>query len=407
MHLKTPLMKKITLWGEKATVRFNENIEFIISPIPIAFTPYSPSPLSYRNAQVTYKIENVKGYFEVLKSVYPGSGINIPFDNATKTFSINCVPKLQTLDFYIMAQMDFQTVVSVTHQLQIPKERFEFLEPSQMFVDNFVLSNSKTKNVSYKFYGKKIDKENIEIHIENPISTGVKINDINLMLSFIFEIPHSDVQNSVECESRPESISSNNFIENEEYENFSQKQFTQNLPALIPECTESESSTTESEYDCTWYNDMILITTDGKFFSFHHSFLSKHSIKFAQIYQTSESLPIIINLNLNSYFFQVAIDFLNGNSDPILNAIVENEPDIFFFSDEFQVSSLMQASLPQFQAFFINPLNVCQTIQMAFDKNCEETKKICKKFFLGNLSKINPQEFVKLSSEIKSYLFSS
>uniref|UniRef100_A0A914QXR6 BTB domain-containing protein n=1 Tax=Panagrolaimus davidi TaxID=227884 RepID=A0A914QXR6_9BILA len=354
MHLKTPLMKKITLWGEKATVRFNENIEFIISPIPIAFTPYSPPPPSYRNAQVTYKIENVKGDFEVLKLVYPGSGINIPFDNAAKTFSINCVPKLQTLDFHIMANIDFQPVVSITHRLQISKERFEYLEPNQMFIDNFVLSNSKTKNVSFKFYGKKIDKENIEIHIENPISTGVKINgqkgdfhyttklqDIDLMLSFIFELPYSDVQNSVECESRPESISSNNFIENNEYGKFLQNQLTRNLPVLLPECTESESTTTESEYDCTWYNDMILITTDGKFFSFHHSFLSKHSIKFAQIYQTSESLPIIINLNLNSYFFQVAIDFLNGNSDPISNAIVENEPDIFFFSDEFQIPSLI------------------------------------------------------------------
>uniref|UniRef100_A0A914PJ26 BTB domain-containing protein n=1 Tax=Panagrolaimus davidi TaxID=227884 RepID=A0A914PJ26_9BILA len=227
------------------------------------------------------------------------------------------------------------------------------------------------------------------------------------MLSLIFELPNSDVQNSVECESRPESISSNNFIENEEYGNFLQNQLSHNLPMLLPERTESESTKTESEYDCTWFNDMILITTDGKFFSFYHSFLSKHSIKFAQIYQTSESLPIVINLNLNSYFFQTVIDFLNGNSDPISNGIVENEPDIFFFSDEFQISSLLQASLPQFQEFFINPLNVCQTIQMAFDKNCEETKKICKKFFLGNLSKINPQEFVKLSSEIKSYLFSS
>uniref|UniRef100_A0A914PCU9 BTB domain-containing protein n=1 Tax=Panagrolaimus davidi TaxID=227884 RepID=A0A914PCU9_9BILA len=366
MHLKTPLMKKITLWGEKATVKFNENIEFIISLIPIAFTPYSPPPPSYQNAQVTYKIENVKGDFEVLKLVYPGSVINIPFDNTTKTFSINCVPKLQTLDFYIMANMGIQTVVSVTHQLQISKER-----------------------------------QKGDFHY------STKLQGINLMLSFIVEMPHSDVQNSVECESHPESISSNNFIENEEYRNFSEKQFAQNLPTLIQECAESESSTTESEYDCIWYNDMILITTDGKFFSFHHSFLSKHSIKFAQIYQTSESLPIVINLNLNSYFFQTVIDFLNGNSDPISNGIVENEPDIFFFSDEFQISSLLQAGLPQFQAFFITPLNVCQTIQMAFDKDCEETKKICKKFFLGNLSKINPQEFVKLSSEIKSYLSSS
>uniref|UniRef100_A0A914PVX1 Uncharacterized protein n=1 Tax=Panagrolaimus davidi TaxID=227884 RepID=A0A914PVX1_9BILA len=136
-----------------------------------------------------------------------------------------------------MANVDFQPVVSITRRLQIPKERFEFLEPNQMFIDYIVLSNS-TKNVSYKFYGKKIDKENIEIHIENPASTGVKLNgktgdfhystklqDIDLMLSFIFEIPHSNKQTFVECESRPESISSIG----EKSENALQKQLHQSV----------------------------------------------------------------------------------------------------------------------------------------------------------------------------------
>uniref|UniRef100_A0A914QNN7 Uncharacterized protein n=1 Tax=Panagrolaimus davidi TaxID=227884 RepID=A0A914QNN7_9BILA len=88
--------------------------------------------------------------------------------------------KLFTVDIHILA--DFQTVVSVTHRLQIPKARFQYLEPNQMFIDNLVLSHS-TKNVAFKYYGKKIDESNIEIEIENPVSLGVKLNEAQTRLN--------------------------------------------------------------------------------------------------------------------------------------------------------------------------------------------------------------------------------
>uniref|UniRef100_A0A914PE46 BTB domain-containing protein n=1 Tax=Panagrolaimus davidi TaxID=227884 RepID=A0A914PE46_9BILA len=204
--------------------------------------------------------------------------------------------RLHTVDIHILA--DFQTVVSVTHRLQIPKARFQYLEPNQMFIDNFVLSDS-TKNVAYKYYGKKIDENNIEIEIENPVSLGVKLNgqkgnfhyasklqDINLMLSFIFELV--DQQTSELCESRPESLPSNddsNDGEDNQYVmHFNPAPKSVSLPPEI-----------EFPQNKKFYS-MMLITSDKQLFPFHHSFLSKHSTKFAKLFNDAKSLPVIINI---------------------------------------------------------------------------------------------------------------
>uniref|UniRef100_A0A914QRB2 Uncharacterized protein n=1 Tax=Panagrolaimus davidi TaxID=227884 RepID=A0A914QRB2_9BILA len=229
MFSKRIIVKKVALYDGKTTVKLNENIQFTIN-----------ADLSLQYNEV-YLIEDIKGDFEILKLVYYNysqrTNVTVPFDNDTMSF----YPKqqLHTVDIHILA--DFQTVVSVTHRLQIPKARFQYLEPNQMFIDNFVLSNS-TKNVVFKYCGKKIDESNIEIEIENPVSLGVKLNgqkgnfhyasklqDIDLMLSFIFELPQE--QTSELCESRPasllpndESISSNDDIvdreRNKQNENF-------------------------------------------------------------------------------------------------------------------------------------------------------------------------------------------
>uniref|UniRef100_A0A914QVI4 BTB domain-containing protein n=1 Tax=Panagrolaimus davidi TaxID=227884 RepID=A0A914QVI4_9BILA len=450
MSLKSPLIKKVDLSIGKQTVNFIGDIEFTILPI-------------HANAfsRLNYLVENVKGDFEIIKLVYRASigfemrSVSVPFDSETKTFSFPWHSGLNNVEIHIMANVDFQPVVSITRRLEIPKERFEFLEPNQMFIDYIVLSNS-TKNVSYKFYGKKIDKENIEVHIENPVSTGVKLNgktgdfhystklqDINLMLSFIFEIPHFDEQTFVECESRPESISSTDEkSESEENDNVLQKNLPQNVPSIqvpetdepptteqteqaetisekknpvVPETVASESPTTEVEEECPcnckWYKmsknkdstDMVLITSDAKIFAFHHSFLSKHSTKFAKIYQTSEVSPIFTKIDLHNRFLQAIISFLNGNSDSIKN-VVKDQYKIYLFADEWKFPSLMATTFPKFEAF-IEATNVCEVIQLAFKKDLEETMKFCKKYIFENKEKI--AELGKLSPEILSYVFSS
>uniref|UniRef100_A0A914PKY7 BTB domain-containing protein n=1 Tax=Panagrolaimus davidi TaxID=227884 RepID=A0A914PKY7_9BILA len=401
MSLKSTLIQTFNIAHVKTKVKFSENIEMDFVPIGT----YNDSRALKYGDRINYFIENVKGDFEILKLEHVDV-VNTPilYSNDSKTFYTNLPLKERTFELHIMANVDFQPVVSITHRLQIPKERFEFLEPNQMFIDYIVLSDS-SKNVSYKFYGKKIDKENIEIHIENPISTGVKLNgktgdfhyttklqDIDLMLSFIFEIPHSDEQTSVECESCPESISSTDEKnDSEENENVLQMNLPQNvLSTQVPEKGEipttekneqaetitekqnpvileieaSKSPATEVEEECPcnckWYKmsknkdstDMVLITSDAKIFAFHHSFLSKHSTKFAKIYQNSEVSPVFTKIDLHSRFLQAIIGFLNGNSDSIKN-VVKDQYKIYLFADEWKFPSLMaRSNFPQIRSFY-------------------------------------------------------
>uniref|UniRef100_A0A914QI07 Uncharacterized protein n=1 Tax=Panagrolaimus davidi TaxID=227884 RepID=A0A914QI07_9BILA len=318
MSLKSTQIQTFNIAHAKTKVKFSENIEMDFVPIDAR----NRSRTVNYGESVNYFIENVKGDFEILKLEHADVvNTRVLYSNDSKIFYTDLPLKDRTFELHIMANVDFQPVVSITRRLQIPKERFEYLEPNQMFIDYIVLSNS-SKNVSYKFYGKKIDKENIEIHIENPTSTGVKLNgktgdfhyttklqDIDLMLSFIFEIPHSDEQTSVECESRPESISST-----------------------------------------------------------------------------------------------AALDFLNEKPSQVSTAIVQNELDLFCFADEWDISSLIEASNHKCQEN-IDESNVCKTIELAFEKDSVGTKNACKKFILENKAKISTAELGKLSQEILSYVF--
>uniref|UniRef100_A0AC34GTH5 BTB domain-containing protein n=1 Tax=Panagrolaimus sp. ES5 TaxID=591445 RepID=A0AC34GTH5_9BILA len=284
---------------------------------------------------------------------YNGAIVEVPYDKETKTFKTNWSDSYSaTAEIYILTDAEFQTVVSVTHRLQIPQARFEYLEPNQMFVDNLVLSNCG-KNVAYKYYGKRIDKENIEIHIENPVSLGVKLNgkkgdfhyvvklqDIDLMLSFIFELSESDQETS-ENESRPESFSLN--------------------------VSDAEDSV--------------------KIFRHPPS-------------PEDDSKASVIEIDLDGNRLKAALDFLSDKP----NSIKGFESDLFVFADQWEISSLIGACRP-FVKDFINPKNVCETIQTAFKNDLEETKKLCKQFILENKASIDSKELGKLPQEILAFVF--
>uniref|UniRef100_A0AC35FFU0 BTB domain-containing protein n=1 Tax=Panagrolaimus sp. PS1159 TaxID=55785 RepID=A0AC35FFU0_9BILA len=356
MLSKRIIVKKVALHDGQTNVKLNENIQFTINS---DWSPwYDP----------VYSIEDVKGDFEILKLVYYNyskhTNVTVPFDNDTMSFYPKYGQRLHTFDIHILA--DFQTVVSVTHRLQIPKARFQYLEPNQMFIDNFVLSNS-TKNVAFKYYGKKIDEENVEIEIENPVSLGIKLNgqkcnlhyashlqDIDLMLSIIFELPQE--QTPELCESRPASLPTNDesLSLNDDIVDCEQNKQDENVFTFTP----APNSVSEPpEIECPKnkeFDDMMLITSDKKPIPFHHSFLSKHSTKFAKLFYDAKSLPEI--------------------------------------------------GLPKLQNM-IDPSNVCEFIEMAFKKNFKATKNFCKKYILENKSKINSATLGKMPQEILSFIF--
>uniref|UniRef100_A0AC34GPH8 BTB domain-containing protein n=1 Tax=Panagrolaimus sp. ES5 TaxID=591445 RepID=A0AC34GPH8_9BILA len=229
-----------------------------------------------------------------------------------------------------------------------------------MFIDYIILSNAD-KNVSYKYFCKKVDEQNIEIQIENPNSLGVKLNgkigdfhytsnlqDIDLMLSFIFELSEQQ-QDSVDYESRPVSLNDSEADEITENE-------LQPINGVNSSMVEKESlaaskqfSPTEKNNEQKWpvfpgsknFCDMFLLSSDREVFPFHHTFLSKHSSKFEKMFHDSKTLPLIIYSDLQSSTLKAVIDFLNDSQNPSVKAAVQNNLDIFFFAEEWKISSLI------------------------------------------------------------------
>uniref|UniRef100_A0A914Z9H6 BTB domain-containing protein n=1 Tax=Panagrolaimus superbus TaxID=310955 RepID=A0A914Z9H6_9BILA len=314
----------------------------------------------------------MKGDFDILKLEYElyssnkRTTISIPYDKDTKCFTDGGPHLSQSAKIYILVDAEFQTVVSVTHRLQIPQARFEFLEINQMFVDNLVLSNSG-ENVSFKYYGKRIDSENLEVHIENPGALGVKLNgkkgdfhyavklqDIDLMLSFIFELTESDQQTSASSESRPLSTSeqndTNDVVESKPSES------PENVVSWNPEMIKSPppslcvNQMKICPSNCEWYKsfrdknyqDINLVAVDGTHLQCHHSILTKHSTKFTEIFEESKIFPAQINIDLDSNLLKVALKFLDDKS----NSISGYESNLFVFADQWNISALIEACRP-------------------------------------------------------------
>uniref|UniRef100_A0AC34FXW2 BTB domain-containing protein n=1 Tax=Panagrolaimus sp. ES5 TaxID=591445 RepID=A0AC34FXW2_9BILA len=259
----------------------------------------------------------------------------------------------------------------------------------------------------------------IELHIVNPYNARIQgqtgdyrqsFKNINLQLSFVIE-PNA-LDNSEKDDVNSSLYSDKKFLQEEIFTSTD----------TVTDSTETGMSKKESEPSpkkesssiqpaVKWYeimsnneySDVTFISSDLNEIQSHRCLLSKYSKIFAQIIKEASELPVKINIEkFKAETIHAALDFLYDKID----AIDGKEMDVFTFALEYGIHQITDACCFFFEKS-VDPTNVCEYIQIAYNQNFEELKKKCLKVLVEKKKEIDASKFAKLPENILSDFFTA
>uniref|UniRef100_A0AC34FTC5 BTB domain-containing protein n=1 Tax=Panagrolaimus sp. ES5 TaxID=591445 RepID=A0AC34FTC5_9BILA len=144
------------------------------------------------------------------------------------------------------------------------------------------------------------------------------------------------------------------------------------------------------------FSDLVIISSDKVKISSHRNVLSKCSPVFADLIDKATELPVSINVeNFDAATIQAALGFLYDKTD----AIDGKEPAVFKFAFHYDIKELIDACCSIFMKS-VNPTNVCEYIQIAYNQNFEELKKKCLKLLVEKKKEIDALKWNDLPKNI-------
>uniref|UniRef100_A0AC34GXE8 BTB domain-containing protein n=1 Tax=Panagrolaimus sp. ES5 TaxID=591445 RepID=A0AC34GXE8_9BILA len=144
------------------------------------------------------------------------------------------------------------------------------------------------------------------------------------------------------------------------------------------------------------FADLVLISSDKVQISSHRNVLSKYSPVFADLIDKETELPVTINVdNFDTATIQAALGFLYDKTD----AIDGKETAVFKFALHYDIKDLIDACCSFFEKS-VDPANVCEYIQIAYNQNFEELKKKCLKVLVEKKKEIDASKWNDLPKNI-------
>uniref|UniRef100_A0AC34FFA2 BTB domain-containing protein n=1 Tax=Panagrolaimus sp. ES5 TaxID=591445 RepID=A0AC34FFA2_9BILA len=401
MFQKVDFVQKAKLSTNSTTIKFGENLGFDVCYEDSQFGP-------------DFCIKHIKGDFEITKMTTfcknSAQEYDIYYSKLYNSFSRfgfgNGIYK-----FYITANIEMKEICVETRAICISDIRLQLLKLYQYFKGEIDLDGFKLI-----YYVKKIKENgstgnNIEIYIENPYDMEIEgkkgdykieqcgTKSINLVLTFVYD---PSIIAKI-CE--PEEI-----VETENKANIEQNESTQIAASdqSRPESVIPSESTKPSKWFKIMSNqkcaDFFFILPDKIKIPSHRCILYESSTIFAKFVDESSELPILINIkeDFDAETIKAALEFLYDKYDSING----KEMDVFKFAVKYCIHDLTDACCSFFEKS-VDPTNVCEFIQIAYNQNFEELKQKCLKLLIEKKKEVDAAELSNLPKNILFDFFNS
>uniref|UniRef100_A0AC34F867 BTB domain-containing protein n=1 Tax=Panagrolaimus sp. ES5 TaxID=591445 RepID=A0AC34F867_9BILA len=391
MLLKTSLEKEVFLsYTSKTEVVFKDGIQLTVVPEVLD------------KKTCIFRLENFSSDFEVTTVCHHANlGVNI-FDKNTKTFKRLSQPLRTFFKIFISLDVEFKEVnyVEIEYKLQFPGSRIKLLELFDYYSIDFELPGYEY--LQFKCYIRKVKEGEVILTVENLYDLrieGKKGNfefvsnhnaDIDRLLTFVFDpqTVYKAAQEHLPSESRPDSVLSSSSEASTTVEN-------QFISKISMHDLLSDSK----------YADAIFISSDKIRIPSQKSVIAKHSKNLAKFFETSKTNPTEICVFGNAETITAALDFCYGKD----NSFKGNEAlmiDVWRFAYNYGFTELQEACCTQFEKI-INPKNVCEIIQIAYNHKYEGLKEKCKQILIKKKAEIDQAKLKDVSKDILFDLFDS